>query len=88
LIKDLVQRGRLIQYKNLEEVKDIEFEIHKSKDEIYNTRICGAFITFETDSHLSRAIKLLKKEKHHFDVTRAHEPSTYIWENLGFTAKE
>jgi hypothetical protein len=55
---------------------------------MYNTRICGAFITFETDIELKKAVSMINSKPHNFEISTALEPCIYIWENLAITKKE
>ena len=88
MIENLFERGCLIQYDDCKAVKEIEAKIHDSLDSQYNTKIVGAFLIFETQCSLKRAVKILKKENHPFKIKRAWEPTNYVWENLGISKKQ
>ena len=83
LIDILRQRGYAIATNNMKLVRTLEDKIDVDKQ--YDAKICGAFLTFETEEVMKKAIKIWKTLDPKVKVERAAEPSIYIWENLSIT---
>lgn len=91
LIKKLRQRGAAMQDNNIKEVQEIEKEIESKKEELYNTRICGCFVTIENNMDFVQKVlarRQLEINDIPIKIKRAKEPKNYIWENMAFTAQE
>lgn len=80
LLINLKNRGYAIAMHDWEAVRKYEDQIDVEKQ--YDTKICGAFLTFETEDIMKKAIKIWKHLDPKVRVERAQEPSIYIWENI------
>lgn len=90
MINLLRQRGDAIKNSDHGSVFQTEHLINLEKLRQYNTNVCGFFITFENDSDVKLAKKICDQTKLQIfgkavSISRAKEPSNYIWENMGYT---
>lgn len=83
LVGLLRERGYAIAKNDMREVRTLEDKINVDRQ--YDTRICGAFLTFETEEVLKKAIRVWKRLDPKVRVERAQEPTIYIWENMAIT---
>jgi hypothetical protein len=83
LVGLLRDRGYAIAKNDMSEVRTIENKIDVDKQ--YDARICGAFLTFETEEILKKAIRIWKHLDPKVRVERAQEPTIYIWENMSIS---
>ena len=83
LVGLLRDRGYAIAKNDMNEVRTIENKIDVDKQ--YDARICGAFLTFETEEILKKAIRIWKHLDPKVRVERAQEPTIYIWENMSIS---
>ena len=51
-IKLLRERGAALYERDEKKVKEIEEELEAKKEELYNARICGCFVTLENNMEL------------------------------------
>ena len=83
LIGLLRQRGYAIATNDIAKARALEDKIDVEKQ--YEAKICGAFLTFETDVIMEKAINIWKQIDPKVRVERAQEPTVYIWENMSIT---
>lgn len=93
MIKLLGERGEAIKNSNQGKVFQIEHLIKLEREYQYHARVCGAFVTFESDKDLKTAKAICEQTKLQIfgkpvTMKRSEEPSNYIWENLGITKQK
>lgn len=89
LIKMLRERGMAMYDKDYDKVKEIELEIESKKEELYNGRICGCFVTLENNMEFVQRVLSVRElviNNTPIKIKRAKEPKNYIWENMAFTS--
>ena len=90
MIDLLKRRGEAIKASDSATVFVTEYEIRKHVPKQYWTNITGVFVTFERDTDVILAKEICEKAKptlfgQPLAMERALEPSTYIWEHMGYT---
>ena len=88
MVEKLIARGHAIKINDNEAITKAEDEIHQSKNSQYLSKVCGAFIVFDTQDCYVRVCDRLRDSKLQIfgEEAKVHLtsdlPSNYIWENV------